>query len=87
MSNLEPRAPTQKKVVDYDQQHLALYAELISADDAGRSWIRVAHETMGLDVSNPDAEACWASHLERARWIIGDGLEAAILAFGRRLLS
>lgn len=83
MNDLAARAPTGMDVVEYDRRHLALYAELISADDLGRAWTCVAEEAMGLDVGSPEAKACWMSHLERARWLIGEGLNAAIVAFGR----
>lgn len=68
-------------VVDYDRRHLALYAALLEAADAGRAWQDAATSLMRLDVTERDAEACWRSHLERARWIVGDGLGIAIDAF------
>jgi hypothetical protein len=39
---------------------------------------------MGLDVADASAKPCWRSHLERARWIVGDGLAEACAAFGSR---
>jgi hypothetical protein len=77
-------APSSDKVVEYDRRNLALYSALIEADDCRRDWREVATSIMRLDLEQPDAEACWRSHLERARWIIGEGMEAAVTAFSIR---
>jgi hypothetical protein len=74
-------APSSDKVIEYDRRNLALYAALIEAEDSGRDWREVATSIMRLDRGQVDAEGCWRSHLERARWIIGDGMEAAVNAF------
>lgn len=79
------QAPSHAAVTDYDRQQLALYAALLDADDAGRDWHDVASSLMRLDVSHAGAEACWRSHLDRARWIAGAGLGEALVAFGRRV--
>ena len=84
MGGIAQRAPSGKQVVDYDRRNLALYAALLDADDAGRSWQEAASSLMQLEVACADAEACWRSHIERARWIIGDGMEAAVGAFSAR---
>ncbi|MBV2147520.1 hypothetical protein KRZ98_04365 [Sphingobium sp. AS12] len=72
-------------VVLYDRQHLLIYAELLDADDAGLMWRDGATAILGVDPDvNPDfARCCWQSHLARARWIIGDGLQSATKAFGK----
>lgn len=81
---LERTAPTGEAVLDYDRRHLLTYAELLDAADAGIGWQAGAMEILGIDpMTDPDrARCCWDSHLARARWIIGDGLGAAIEAFG-----
>lgn len=68
----------------YDQQSLPVYAEMLDADDAGIGWEEGAHTILGLDIAIDEdtARRCWESHLARARWIIGEGLDAALLAFG-----
>lgn len=65
----------------YDRRHLALYAALIDAHDAGTDWREVASDLMLIDPDQDGAELCWRSHLERARWIVGDGLEQSIQTF------
>lgn len=84
MKAIERLAPTGDAVVDYDRQHLALYAALLDAVDAGRDWQVAAADLMGLDGTDRDAEACWRSHLDRARWIVGEGLGSALVAFSAR---
>lgn len=71
-------------VTPYDRKHLLIYAELIDAADAGVGWYDGAESILGLDpASDPDmVRRCWESHLARARWIVGEGLGAAISAFG-----
>lgn len=82
MGGIEWLAPSGKEVVDYDRRNLALYAALLEADDVGRDWREAAVDLMRLDVTDADAEACWRSHLDRARWIVGEGLAGAVVAFG-----
>ena len=84
MVGIERRAPEDDAVIDYDRRHLALYAALLEAADTGRAWQEAATSLMRLDATERDAEACWRSHLERARWIVGDGLGSALVAFGTR---
>jgi hypothetical protein len=76
-------APSCVTVLDYDRRHLALYAALLDADEAGEPWRHVASTLMLLDIAEAGAEACWRSHLARARWIVGEGLGEAISAFER----
>lgn len=79
---LRTLAPDDDIATAYDRQHLSLYAALLDAEDAGRDWQEAAITLMSLDVTVVGAEACWRSHLERARWIVGEGLAAALGAFG-----
>ena len=83
MHRIEALAPSGDEVVDYDRRNLALYASLLEADDGGRDWREAASSLMHLDLANEDAEACWRSHLERARWIVGAGLRATLIAFSQ----
>jgi hypothetical protein len=81
---LDATAPTRDTVLDYDRRNLLTYAELLDAADAGVDWRKGSLEILGIDpIADADrARCCWDSHLARARWIIGDGLGAAIEAFG-----
>lgn len=84
MGTIDRLAPSGDVAVDYDRRHLALYAALLDADDAGGNWKDAASSLMRLDITKSDAEACWRSHLERARWIVGEGLGSALEAFNER---
>ncbi|MBT2188631.1 hypothetical protein [Sphingobium nicotianae] len=81
----EALAPSGKEVVEYDRKNLALYAALLEADDAGRDWREAASSLMRLDLADENTEACWRSHLERARWIVGEGLGTALVALNRQV--
>lgn len=83
MAEIEKFAPSGSLVGDRDQRNLALYATLLDADNAGLDWKDVAASILKIDITSSDAEACWRSYLERARWIVGDGLAQAMSAFGR----
>jgi len=87
MDTLDRLAPCGEEAVDYDRRHLALYAALLDAADAHTSWQEAATSLMKLDLNESDAEACWRSHLERARWIIGDGLANALATFNERRVA
>jgi hypothetical protein len=84
MRGVQQLAPNGNHVVDYDRRHLALYAALLDADDAGCAWDEAASDLMHIDPSADWAADCWRSHLARARWIVGEGLDTALLAFGCR---
>jgi hypothetical protein len=74
-------APDGNAVTEYDRVQLSLYAALLDAKDVGISWRQVVRDLMKLDPDGAGAEACWRSHLERARWITGSGLASALEAF------
>jgi hypothetical protein len=82
VSQIQQTAPSGDEVTDYDRRHLWLYAALLDAADAGGDWQDAAAALMEIDASDTGAETCWRSHLERARWIVGDGLASALSAFG-----
>ena len=84
MSGIGKSAPTGRDVSDYDRRNLALYAALLDADDAGRDWREAAASLMHLDPADEGTETCWRSHLERARWIVSEGLVLALVAFNAR---
>ncbi|SEH12821.1 hypothetical protein SAMN05428974_0571 [Sphingopyxis sp. YR583] len=56
------------------------YARLLDAADGGHDWAAAAADILLLDVgADPDAaERCWRSHLERARWTVGEGLSSVL---------
>lgn len=80
---LLPLAPD-GAVTAYDRRHLSLYAALLDADEAGTSWREVSWLLMRLHPDADGTQRCWATHLGRARWIIGEGLSDACHFFGSR---
>jgi hypothetical protein len=80
MTEVEPRiqaeAPSDDALTYYDRQHFLTYARLIDADKEGADWKASAAKILQRDVENDlhAAELCYRSHLARARWIIGAGL-------------
>lgn len=78
--SVEPTAPTVESFTDYDRRMLQVYSALIDADNRGVSWAESAADYLGLPVkSDPIAsKACWRSHLDRARWIVGPGLRFVV---------
>lgn len=83
-TTLHSLAPAGEDVLDYDRRNLLTYAELLDAADAGIGWETGSLDILGVDpIADADrARRCWDSHLARARWIVGEGLGAAIEAFG-----
>lgn len=66
---------------DYDMTNMLAYARILDVD-AGRStldgkdWREGVRIILGRDPDADEAAAkrCWDAHLDRARWIVGDGL-------------
>lgn len=74
------------QISEYDRQHLSIYAELLDAEANNMDWVEGVKTVLRLNAEIPPADArqCWESHLARARWIVGEGLGAAITVFGKR---
>jgi len=70
------RAPAGSVATEYDRSHLITYARLLDASDSGADWREAAVAILGCDIArDPEgAEKCWNSHLERAHWVITEGL-------------
>ncbi|MCW2397922.1 hypothetical protein [Sphingobium sp. B2D3C] len=86
MLKLQQVAPA-GEIVEYDRQHLSLYAQLIDAADAKVDWQVGTVEILGFDPSFDEdaARRCWDTHVARARWIVGNGLPSAVKAFGKSI--
>lgn len=74
-------APSCNAITLYDQSHLITYARLLSDKRAGIGWAESARIILRCDVEKDveSANACWQSHLERAQWLISDGLQYLIV--------
>jgi hypothetical protein len=69
------------EVTEYDREQLPLYAALLDAEAGGAGWHDIAVEVMRLNPEMEDTELCVRTHLDRAHWIVGGGLELAIITF------
>lgn len=78
------RAPVGPAMTDYDRTHMLTYARLLDAERDGYDWTAIAVEVLDLNVAadREGARRCWQSHMDRAHWIVGKGLAAAITNYG-----
>jgi hypothetical protein len=74
-------APSCNAITLYDQSHLITYARLLSDERAGIGWAESAQTILRCHVEKDvdSANACWRSHLDRAQWLISDGLQHLIV--------
>ena len=65
-------------ISDYDRAHFLTYARIIDALRYDQHWTIAATEILGLDITDDAAEAycVWFFHVERALWLLSDGLAA-----------
>jgi hypothetical protein len=81
MAEIEPRiraeAPSDEVLTYYDRQHFLTYARLLDADKERADWKSSASKILQRDVEDDPqaAELCYRSHLARARWVVGAGLD------------
>jgi hypothetical protein len=68
-------APSGPKVTPYDDEHLVTYLRLLDAEKDGADWTEVARIVLHRDpvADRKQAMRCWKSHLDRARWMAGQG--------------
>ena len=67
--------PSEERLTDYDQAHLAIYLRLLDAAQENAPWDEVARLVLGIDASTQPHRARHAheSHLARARWLTDHG--------------
>lgn len=75
IDGLQPSAPCESVLTDYDRRHATLYLRLLDAEAARAPWTQVASALLGLDPeAQPEqARAVFESHLQRARWMVSEG--------------
>jgi hypothetical protein len=71
----QDRPPHTERVNAYDEQHLAVYLQLLMAEEEGADWREVVRVIFGLDPTHEPARAKTVhdSHLARARWMTEAG--------------
>lgn len=85
MTNLTDVPSDENEVCEYDLENLALYAALLDAADAGLSWQEATRQILCLDENDLTSFDIYERHLRRARWIVGEGLQSALVAFTHRM--
>jgi len=68
-------APSVGHLTAYDRARLGEYLRLLDADASGANWEEVARVVLGVDprIDPKRCERMYRSHLERARWVSGQG--------------
>lgn len=71
----QDRPPQTDRVNAYDEQHLAIYVQLLMAEEEGADWREVVQVIFGLDPARDldRAKIVHESHLARARWMTETG--------------
>jgi hypothetical protein len=74
-SPVDDAAPEGEALTDYDRAHLITYLRLLDAEADGADWREVATIVLGRSPTDEAqrSEACWRSHLARARWMSAAG--------------
>jgi hypothetical protein len=64
------------QITDYDRAHFLTYARILDAVSRDQAWQEAASEILELNVAADEPDACrvWSAHVDRAEWIVGDGL-------------
>lgn len=68
-------APSEARLTDYDNTHLAIYLRLLDAAEEGAAWEEAARIVLGIDpIRQPErAKRAHDTHLARARWLSEHG--------------
>jgi hypothetical protein len=69
------RAPDDKALTTYDEQHIITYLRLLDADAAGADWREVARIVLHIDPGQDQNRArhAFESHLARDKWMTEHG--------------
>ncbi|MFB9266569.1 DUF2285 domain-containing protein [Bradyrhizobium erythrophlei] len=69
------RAPDDRALTPYDEQHVVTYLRLLQAEGEGADWRDVARIVLHIDPECDPNRACGAyqSHLARAKWLTEEG--------------
>ena len=75
VSDLE-RVMPDGQITEYDRAHFLTYARILDAVRFGQAWQDATREILGIDVTGDEVSAyrIWGAHIDRAEWIVGDGL-------------
>ncbi|MEH3117262.1 MAG: DUF2285 domain-containing protein [Methylorubrum populi] len=71
--DVDDLAPAAPEITDYDEAHFVTYMRLLDAEADRADWMEVARVVLHRDPAVPTTQACWESHLARARWMTHTG--------------
>jgi hypothetical protein len=68
------------RITEYDRAHFLTYARILDAVRSDQTWQDAARDILDLDAESDELDAyrIWCAHVDRAEWIVGDGLALAI---------
>jgi hypothetical protein len=68
------------QITEYDRAHFLAYARILDAVRSDQTWQEAARDILGLDAESdePSAYRIWCAHVDRAEWIVGDGLALVV---------
>jgi hypothetical protein len=68
------------QITEYDRTHFLTYARILDAVRSDQTWQEGASEILNLDIANDELGAyrIWCAHVDRAEWIVGDGLALVV---------
>ena len=77
---LAEEPPGSDNITAYDREHFVTYLSLLYAAGEGHSEEKIARDILGMDpIAEPDrAQRVMSSHLNRARWLAGNGRQALL---------
>ena len=64
------------RITEYDRAHFLTYARILDAVRCDQTWQNAASEILDIDVAGDElgAYCVWRAHVDRAEWIVSDGL-------------
>jgi hypothetical protein len=68
------------RITEYDRAHFLSYARILDAVRFNQTWQEAARDILDLDAESdePSAYRIWCAHVDRAEWIVGDGLALVV---------
>jgi hypothetical protein len=64
------------QITEYDRAHFLTYARILDAVRSDQTWQEAARDILDLDAKSDELGAyrVWCVYVDRAEWIVGDGL-------------
>lgn len=68
------------QITEYDRAHFLTYARILDAVRSDQTWQEAARDLLDLNAESDELGAyrIWCAHVDRAEWIVGDGLALVV---------